>query len=250
MRGNKYKISKKRRLRRRGKYSKKLKPKSRKSGGRFPSFLWGHEKSKVTITATCAIPEFFFKSHNLFCELMSIPTPVEQPKYPRAHIDISVYGDLLEKNKTAGDSYTLSVKLDSDATIDNVYFSENMQTGSGSIKEKKLDIAAPDSRTFNVKFLRKYSAGNDGKGMRYPIPIQYSEYTATEPEDFFVVHDTDDHHILKALLHLWRINYTDPRVETFDVFFSEFSTKYPDILKLFREHTYNFQVVMIRLSSS
>jgi len=246
MRGNKYKISKKRRLRRRGKYSKKLKPKSRKSGGRFPSFLWGHEKSKVTITATCAIPEFFFKSHNLFCELMSIPTPVEQPKYPRAHIDISVYGDLLEK-KTAGDSYTLSVKLDSDATIDDVYFSENMQTGS--IKEKKLNIAAPDSRTFNVKFLRKYSAGNDGKGMRYPIPIQCSEYTATEPEDFFVVHDTDDH-ILKALLHLWRINYTDPRFKLFNDFFKEFSTNHFDIVTLFREHPYTFQVVRIRLSSS
>ena len=65
MRGNKYKISKKRRLRRRGKYSKKLKPKSRK-GGRWLSSFRGFEKDKVEIRATCKIPEFFFESHDLF----------------------------------------------------------------------------------------------------------------------------------------------------------------------------------------
>ena len=245
MRINKYKISKKRRLRRRGKYSKKLKPKSRKSGGRFLSFFRGHEKNKVTITATCAIPDFFFTSHGLFCQLMGVS--MEQTGYPDAHIDISVYGDLLEKNKT-GSGYTLSVKLDSDATIDDVYFSDIMQLRYMN-KENELKIAAPDSDSFNVKFLQNYSVTKDGNnGITNPIPIQCSEYTAADPEKSFVCNDTDDH-ILKSLLQLWRKKYTDQR-GNFDDFFKALSIQYPGIVTLFRNHDYRFNVEKVILSSS
>ena len=174
-------------------------------------------------------------------------SPMEQTKYPDASIDISVYGELLTKNETVGDSYTLLVKLNSEATIDDVYFSHNMQLES--MRVKKLNIAAPKTRTFNVKFLREYSVVNDGNnGITFPVAIKYSEYEAVNPEESFVYNDTDTI-ILKLLLHLWRKNYTD-RVKTFDDFFEEFSNSFPDILKRFREHTYNFQVVKIHLSSS
>jgi len=178
-------------------------------------------------------------------------SPVEQTVYQNPHIDISVAGVLLEKNKTA-DRYTLSVNLDSDATIDDVYFSENMQLRYMN-KEKKLNIAAPESRTFNVKFLRKYDVAADGKGMIYSIPIQYSEYKAVNPEEYFECKDTDDH-ILISLLQLWRKKYNpiidtrDPLFKNFDDFFEDLTDT--DIVKQFRDHDYRFNVREVILSSS
>lgn len=259
MRVNKYKISKKRRLRRRGKYSKKLKTKSRKSGGRFP-FL-GHVKNKVQIRATCEIPGFFFTSHDLFYDIMGLSeefrlrkTGYGEPGYGEPGIDISVYGGLLKKNKTA-DSYTLSVKLDSLATIDDVYFNilqgHDIVTTQGMRDgEKKLNIDVTDSMIFNVKKVHNnYNVLHDGKGGIFSTAIKRSEYEATESEEFVVVHDTDDR-ILKLLLHLWRKKYTDPRLKLFDVFFSDFCTQYPSIVTQFREHEYRFKVKRIILSSS
>lgn len=252
MRVNKYKISKKRRLRRRGKYSKKLKTKSRKSGGRF-TFL-GHVKvkNKVKISATCEIPEFFFTSHDLFYDIMGLSEDFRLRKTvygePPPGIDISVYGVLLGKNKTPDDSYTLSVKLNSPATIDVVYFNILQEHDRVTPHEKKLDIDVTDSMIFNVKKVRTYKVSTDGKGWRFPTPIECSEYEATEPEEF-VVHDRHDH-ILKWLLHLWRKKYTDPTLKRFDDFFSDFCTQQPNIVNLFRKHTYIFKVKHIILSSS
>lgn len=257
MRINKYKISKKRRLRRRGKYSKKLKPKSRKSGGGWvPSFLRRvPEKKKVKIRATCDIPEFFFTSHNLFCEIMgSSINPFE--KTGNEGIDISVYGELIEKKKTADDSYTLSVELDSPATatIDDVYFNklntiqshDRVTTQGMGYETKKLNIAVTGLMTFNVIKEHEYTIKGDGKGMIYPIPIQCSEYTAVNRGESFVCKDTDDH-ILKLLLQLWRKKYTDLKGK-FDDFLEKFYTH--DKVNQFRDHEYRFKVESILLSSS
>lgn len=245
MRGNKYKISKKRRLRRRGKYSKKLKTKSRKDGGWFSS-IRGHEKNKVKIRATCKIPEFFFTSYNLFYEIMGMSPPVEQTEYPNAGIDISVYGNLLKKTDS-----TLLVKLDSPATIDDVYFNiqgrdrvtpQEMHDGKNKLE---IDVT---SMTFNVKKLHTYNVPGDGKGQIFPTPIKCSEYEAIKPEEVFVCKDIDDR-ILKLLLHLWRKKYTN-LVKQLDVFFHEFCDQYPSIVTQFRKHEYNFEVKRIILSSS
>ena len=256
MRVNKYKISKKRRLRRRGKYSKKLKTKSRKVGG-WPSYIRGHVKNNVKIRATCKIPEFFFDLHNLFYEIMGMSPPVEQTKYPDAGIDISVYGKLLEKKlleKT--DSSTLvELKLNIEsAVISDVYFNIqsgydklDMRSSSRSEEEKKLNLDATGSRIFTVeKISDTYSH----------LGVQYSEYKSiANPNDFFVYKDMDER-ILKLLLHLWRKKY-NPIISSshrdfknFDDFFQELSTKYSNIVKWFREHIYSFEVGTIMLSSS
>lgn len=233
MRVNKYKISKKRRLRRRGKYSKKLKPKSRKSGG-WP-FL-GHKKNKVTIHATCKIPEVFFTSHNLFCELMGM-SPVEQTKYPHARIDISVAGELLQKNKTA-DGYTLSVNL-STAVIYKAFFNNVLQVTP--TKDNLLTINVP-LKNFVVTKNNFYS--NQG--------IDYSSYTPS-PDLYFECKDTNDE-IMKSLLHLWRktynpiINERDPLFKNFNDFFEDLTDT--DIVNQFRDHEYRFNVREVILSSS
>jgi hypothetical protein len=242
MRGNKYKISKKRRLRRRGKYSKKLKPKSRKSGGRFPSFLRGHKKTKVQITATCDIPEFFFDIHihNLFCELMGM-SPVEQTKYPHARIDISVAGELLQKNKTA-DGYTLSVKL-STAVIYKAFFNNVLQ-----VTPTKDNLLTINVTLNNFVVTKNNSYSNQG--------IDYSSYTPS-PDLYFECKDTNDE-IMKSLLHLWRKTY-NPIINTRDPLFKNFNdifdglTQYTDntdIVNQFRDHDYRFNVREVILSSS
>ena len=245
MRVNKYKISKKRRLRRRGKYSKKLKTKSRKSGGRVLSFIRGYHKNQVKIGAICKIPEFFFESYTYFFDIIGIQ-PVKPIPYPNTGINISIHGELIRKTETAG-VYTLSVKLDSAATIDDVYFvRENMQDILLDIKyiednEKKLTLYVDDStKTETIVVTKNGPYSNPG-------------YSPTEPKKVFVCNDTDNH-ILKLLLRLWKRKYDrnpkDPGFKTFDVFFEEFSTRYPQIVKLFREYEYNFEVVEIQLSSS
>jgi hypothetical protein len=119
-----------------------------------------------------------------------------------------------------------------------------------SMRVKKLNIAAPKTRTFNVKFLREYSVVNDGNnGITSPVAIKYSEYEAVNPEESFVCNDTDTI-IMNSLLHLWRKRYTGSLVRQFNDFFREFDTQQPNIVKLFREHEYNFEVGTIMLSSS
>lgn len=234
MRVNKYKISKKRRLRRRGKYSKKLKTKSRKSGGRFLSYFRGYEKNKVKIRAICKIPEFFFKSYTYFFDIINI-RPYNPDTYTATGIVISINGDLLTKNETAG-VYTLSVKLDSAATIDDVYF---VLENHIKVDEKKRTLYLEDS-TMTIDVTKNGIYSSPG-------------YSPTEPKKVFVCKDTDAQ-ILKSLLRLWKRKYDtrnrkDPGFIHFETFFSEFSSKYPHIVKLFREYEYHFEVVDIQLSS-
>ena len=238
MRGNKYKISKKRRLRRRGKYSKKLKPKSRKSGGRL---FGGHKKNKVKINATCDIPEFFFGIHELFWTILMSPSEVEviQQLRQNGKINISVDGDLVSKTADKGDR-TLSVNL-STAVIDKAFF-DNVNEVAPNEDDNHLTI---DLSLNNFDVTKKGdSYRNQG--------IDYSTYIPHEVT-YFTCKDTNDN-IMKLLLHLWRKTYNpfspkDQSFKKFKDFFEDF-TQYTDMVNQFREHTYNFQVVNIQLSSS
>jgi hypothetical protein len=241
MRGNKYKISKKRRLRRRGKYSKKLKPKSRKCGGW--SFL-GHKKNNVTIHATCDIPEFLFDTHKLFWTILVSSHPSKMKVIPKffdsGKIDISFAGVLLEKNKTAYDRYTLSVELNT-AVIDEAFFNNVHQ------------VNPKTQFTINVPLI-DFAVKKKGSYKNYEI--YYSDYEPLKPLSF-TCKDTNDE-IMKSLLHLWRITYIsgrDPefpefKPKSFDDFFKELSTpQYTEIVTKFRNHDYRFEVVGIQLSS-
>lgn len=245
MRVNKYKISKKRRLRRRGKYSKKLKTKSRKSGGRFLSFLRrGPAKSKVQITATCDIPEFFFTSHEIFNEILmsSHPSKVDviQTLRQNGKINISVDGELLSKNEKADEGRTLSVKLN-DAVITKASFNNALE-----VTPTEDNLLTIDLLTDYFDVTKNYSYSTQG--------IDYSSYTPSL-DLHFTCKDTNDN-IMKSLLHLWRKTYNpitserDPSFKKFDIFFKEFSEKYSNIVNLFRKHTYIFKVKHIILSSS
>jgi hypothetical protein len=232
MRGNKYKISKKRRLRRRGKYSKKLKPKSRKSGG-WP-FL-GHKKTKVRINATCDIPEFFFDRniHEVFSKIL-VSTHTD-PSEVKGKINISVYGDLVSKESKKADNRddrTLSVKL-STAVIDKASFNNVLEV-------------TPKTRLTIDLLLDEFAVtkNNSYHG--------YSSYTPSLDLSF-TSKDTNDE-IMKSLLHLWRKTYNpfskkDPRFKPFDDFFKELST-HTDIVNRFRDHEYRFNVTEVILSSS
>jgi hypothetical protein len=236
MRGNKYKISKKRRLRRRGKYSKKLKPKSRKGGGRF---FGGHEKNKVTINATCDIPAFFFDIdlHRIFCNITYTGEDIQQ-LYTNGKINISVDGDLVSKKADKG-SRTLSVNLRT-AFIKAFFNSSNIK-----VEDKQnpltIDVALTD---FDV-IKRDLSYSNQG--------IYFSRYTPLDESLSFTCKDDKNDNIMKSLLHLWRKAYNPTRFKTFDVFFRELSSNpqyHHHILNQFRNHEYIFNVEDVLLSSS